>query len=356
MRDLRRMLDANEDRAREALRVLEDLARFTLDHRELSAALKRIRHGLAQAIARVPGGRLALVANRDAAGDVGATVTTANERTRTGTRDLAAASGKRLGEALRAIEEALKGLALPDAAAEVERLRYAAYDAERTLTLALGAADAPQWRLCVVLSAALCPDDDWRRVARAALDAGADCLQLREKALDGGALLDRVRELRDMTADADAALIVNDRPDIALLAHADGVHLGQTDLPVEAVRALAGDRLLVGVSTTSIEQARAALHAGADYCGVGPMFPTATKHTPGGRTDGTVAGVAYLRDYVAHEPDLPPHLAIGGVTAERTRELAAAGCRGVAVSAAICAADDPHAATRAILDALNSDA
>ena len=141
-----------------------------------------------------------------------------------------------------------------------------------------------------------------------------------------------------------AAVIVNDRPDIALLAGADGVHLGQSDLNPKAVRKLAGDALIIGLSTANIEQAKRARDDGTDYCGVGPIFNTTTKHKP------ELAGPAYLREYLAW--DGLPHLAIGGVAPGNVDELAEAGCRGVAVSAAVCSARDPGAAVRPLIEAL----
>ena len=152
------------------------------------------------------------------------------------------------------------------------------------------------------------------------------------------------RRGRGMCREHGAAGVINDRPDIAISAGADGVHVGQEDLPVGAVRKIAGMSLLVGVSTTSMAQAMRAAREGADVCGVGPMFATSTKHKP------TIAGAAYLREYLA-EPATAgvPHVAIGGITPENVGELGAAGCRGVAVSGAVCGAAEPGEVCREIL-------
>jgi thiamine-phosphate pyrophosphorylase len=176
-------------------------------------------------------------------------------------------------------------------------------------------------------------------------------VQLREKALEGGELLARARRLveivREVRGEERAglpAVVVNDRPDVALLAGADGVHLGQTDLPIAEVRRLAGFRLLVGVSTANLEQARAAVRGGADYCGVGPMFATRTKDKP------VLSGPEYLRGYVGDPAtSLRPHLAIGGITPENVGRLYEVGCRGIAVSAVVCGAEDPAGVCRALL-------
>ena len=207
-----------------------------------------------------------------------------------------------------------------------------------------------QWSLCVLITKSLCTRP-WEEVARAALEAGADCIQLREKDLAGRELLRRASLLRAMTNDAGAALIINDRPDIAALAEADGVHLGQTDLPVDEARRIVGDGLCIGVSATTLDQATEALGAGADTLGLGPMFPTTTKPDPGGRTDGSVAGPSLAREVLAKHPGTP-HLAIGGIGPVNIEELREAGVRGIAVSGVVCAADDPGSITSRLLEAM----
>ena len=207
-----------------------------------------------------------------------------------------------------------------------------------------------QWSLCVLITDSLCARP-WEEVARAVLDAGADCIQLREKHLAGRELLRRASLLRAMTNDAGAALIINDRPDIAALAEADGVHLGQTDLPVDEARRIVGDGLCIGVSATTLDQASEALRAGADTLGLGPIFPTTTKPDPGGRTDGSVAGPSLARAVLTKHPGTP-HLAIGGIGPENIDALREAGVRGIAVSGVVCAADDPGSIASQLLEAM----
>ena len=189
----------------------------------------------------------------------------------------------------------------------------------------------------------------WADTLRAVLAGGADCIQVREKSLADRDLLARVRAAIDIARPAGAAVVVNDRADVALAAGADGVHVGQGDLPPGEVRRLAGDRLFVGASTHSLDEARASVAAGAHVCGVGAMFASPTK------PDVAPSGPAYLRAYLAAFPHVP-HLAIGGIDAGRAAELAALGCRGVAIGAAACAARDPAAAVHAIRAALESPA
>jgi thiamine-phosphate pyrophosphorylase len=329
-----RLLDANANRAREALRVMEDAARFLLDHAELQAGLKILRHDLAEAVRDLP----ELATQRDTPGDVGTTVTTPSEQTRAGAADVVRAAGKRLSEALRSLEEYAKVLpppAGPTAAARFEALRYRGYTLEQRLNAALAGGRARQWRLCVLLTESLCRLP-WREVLDQVLGAGADCVQLREKSLEDGELLHRAGHVAERCRAHGAAAIVNDRPDIALLAGADGVHLGQTDLPPREVRKLTGTQLLIGVSTSNLAEARAAKAAGVDYVGLGPMFPTTTKHKP------VLAGPAYLREYLADKTlGALPHLAIGGIGPDNLLQLIDAGVCGIAVSWIACATQEP---------------
>jgi thiamine-phosphate pyrophosphorylase len=190
--------------------------------------------------------------------------------------------------------------------------------------------------------------------ARLALRGGADIIQLREKEAKDREILSLARDLREMTHDAGALFIVNDRPDIARLAGADGVHLGQTDLPPAAARAILGPDGIIGVSTHSVEQARQAVADGADYIGVGPMFPTATK----GYSEGV--GPSYIRE-AASVAGLPL-VAIGGITPERVPEILRMAPERhviIAVSSAILQAPDIEAAAgcfkTVIMNALHSD-
>jgi thiamine-phosphate pyrophosphorylase len=343
MNPLHRIVDANANRAREALRVMEDVARFGLDDAALVGALKSLRHGLRTALDQPALDKGLLVAARDAAEDVGQDIKTDAELSRTGLRDIASAAAARLGEALRSIEESAKALGAN--AVPIEQLRYEAYRVEQRLLQSLPTGACPQWRLCVLVTESLCARP-WAEVARFAIEGGADCIQLREKALSDRETIARIHALREIAAGR-AAVILNDRVDLALACGATGVHLGQTDLGASEARDIAGHRLLIGVSTSNLAEAHAAVLAGADYCGVGPMFATTTKHKP------VLSGPEYLSAYLAN-PVLAqrPHLAIGGISSQNVDQLRRAGCRGIAVSSAVCGADDPAEACRRLLAGL----
>jgi thiamine-phosphate pyrophosphorylase len=180
--------------------------------------------------------------------------------------------------------------------------------------------------------------------ARAGMGPGAVAVQLREKDLEACTLLELARPLRALTARFGAALYVNDRVDVALAAGADGVHLGQEDLPLAAARPLVPAGFIIGVSTHDEEQARAAAAAGADYIGFGPCFATRSKRNP-----DPVVGVERLAR-VCRDVRIPV-VAIGGITLDTVRAVAAAGAAAAAVIAAVNRSADPIAAARAVVAA-----
>ena len=331
--DAARALDASANRAREALRVAEDYCRFCLDDALLSGELKRLRHDLTAALASLPVGML--LEARETLRDVGTTLSTAAERERHSLREVAHANLKRLQEALRSLEEFGK-LFGGDLGARLEELRYRSYTLERAILL--GATARERLAGCtvqVLLTGSLCSAAlDWT-IAEAAA-GGATVVQLREKKLTDRELLERARNVRRWTRQAGVLFIVNDRPDIARLAEADGVHLGQDDLPVKEARRIVGPDLLIGVSTHDVEQVRRAVLDGASYLGVGPTFPSGTKEF------SELAGLEFVRQAVA-ETSLPLFV-LGGINARTLPAAVAAGARRIAVSQAVCQAEDPRAA------------
>ncbi len=347
-RGLGRLIDANANRASEGLRVLEDLARFELNDQDLAAELKAIRHDLAEGVRSVLPDRVQRLALRDTPGDVGTALSTPGEKARENLASIASAGGGRACEALRVLEEVSKMVASKMAPpGPFEALRYRVYEASRRVEVALSGRRARQWRLCVLISRSLCKHPAWQEVARGAIEGGAECLQLREKNLESRDLLEAARELVEIARPAGVAVIINDRADVALACGADGVHLGQTDLSVRDVRAIGGASLLVGVSCSTLAHAQQAARDGADYLGLGPMFPSATK------PKDTLTGPSLVRDVLADPLTADsPHLAISGIDAGNVGELARLGCRGVAVSSAVCASKDPAGACREILDSL----
>jgi thiamine-phosphate pyrophosphorylase len=334
--EILRILDANVNRTREALRVIEDYARFVLDDADAAETVKHCRHAL-RTIINAAGGD-ALLAARDIVSDVGRDLKTAAELERGSVEDVVRAAFGRWSEATRALGEYGK-LVSPTAATAAETLRYRGYELQQRIvlrgTLRRRFRDV---RLYVLITEALCRRP-WLETAEAAIRGGAGCLQLREKELPDAELLRRARQMRELTARHDVLLAVNDRPDIARLAHADIVHVGQDDLSVQEVRRIAGARVLVGKSTHTLAQFEAALAEEPDYLAIGPMFPSETK------PQEHIAGPQILA--AARSRTTLPLVAVGGITPQNAAELTAAGATSLAVCAAILSAPDPQAAAAA---------
>ena len=329
-----RLLDANANRAREALRVVEDYARFVLDDAGLSQELKHLRHELGAATRSFVA---EAILHRDTPNDVGTTIKTNGELSRADVADVVVAAGKRLGEALRAVEEFMKTVRPADAS-KVEGLRYRFYDIEQRIAFTLRPAVCgfTAVRLYVLITESICRIP-WLDAAEQAILGGADCVQLREKELEGAEFLRRARQLTTLCKEHRVPCVINDRPDVAILADADGVHVGQGDLPARETRKLVGAGRIVGVSTHNLEQARRALADGADYIGIGPVFRSPTKPRD------LIAGLGFARD-VAHKLPQIPAVAIAGIDAGNVDEVLATGICAVAVSSAVLAAHDVRAA------------
>jgi len=333
-----RILDAAANRAGEGLRVVEDYLRFALNDRFLTEQLKACRHQLAQALQLLP--TSALLSCRDTPSDVGTSLHSRHERQRQSLLEVVRADFRRVQEACRSLEEFGKRVS-PEFSSAAGQVRYQVYTLERAVFTAAHSADRlAGCDLYLLLTESLCPRGSGP-VLRGALEGGVRIIQIREKTLADGALLAHARRVREKTAAAGALLIINDRPDLAVLCDADGVHVGQTELSVADARRIVGPHRLVGVSTHSLEQARKAVLDGADYVGIGPTFPTKTKNF------SELAGLRYVTE-AATEISLPG-FCIGGITTRNLPQVLEAGGRRVAVSGAICGAEDPETATRELL-------
>ncbi len=331
-----RIIDANLDRIGEGLRVLEDLARFGLNDADLARRLKETRHSLLTTGWPPP---QQLLQARDAASDVGIDLETTDQQR---SRDLpatAVANARRVQEALRVIEEMAGHAGL--AAERFRRARFELYELEQTLFSRLGRQDKTSRLrgLYTIIDTRFLKGRSHIEVARQIIQGGATTIQLRDKTTVKKDLLPIARELRNLCAEHNVLLIINDHLDLALATGADGLHLGQDDLPVkEARRLLAIDQIL-GISTRTVGQATAA--EGADYIAVGSIYPTKSKEST------EVVGLERLRQIRAAVR--LPIVAIGGITADSAAAVITAGANAVAVISAILSAGDITTATREII-------
>ncbi|MHC4462101.1 MAG: thiamine phosphate synthase [Planctomycetota bacterium] len=334
-----RIIDANFNRAREAIRVIEDFCRFALNSAPLTKRAKQLRHELSAAIDRLDAGRL--ISSRDTPGDVGIYRTVDKQLQRTNLEECFTAGCKRLTEALRTLAEITQTLNRP-VAGIIEKLRYAAYTLEKDIVVFSEPAEKfKRVGLYVIISSSL--PTDVLSLTHRCVAGGADCIQLRAKDADDDKLFAMAVEFVQICRAGDVLSIINDRADIAVVAGADGVHLGQNDLPIEQARKLQLAPLIIGKSTHSFEQLGAACKEHPTYVSFGPVF--ATKIKPSAKP----VGLEYVREGTEKLGDTGVgHVAIGGVTLDNVEEVLKAGAGAIAVCAAVTEAADPRAACRAL--------
>ena len=340
-----RIIDANFNRGREAARVVEEYCRFALNSPLLTQRAKRLRHELCAAVGRLDAGRL--IASRDTHGDVGAGRTVENQLVRGGLKDCLTAGCKRLTEALRALAETTQTINR-EVAETMEKLRFDAYALEKDIALfGEPAQKFGRVGLYVIITSNL-PVEIISLASKCAA-GGADCVQLRAKAIADDSLFAVAVQFVRICNEAGVLSIINDRPDIAVAAGADGVHLGQNDMPVEQVRRLQMTPLIIGKSTHSIEQVRSACGELPTYAALGPVFPTPTK--PGVKA----VGLEYVRRGAKELAGAGiAGVAVGGITADNVEDVLRAGADAVAVCSAVTRASDPAAACRALKQKLVS--
>jgi len=332
-------MDANLDRLGEGLRVLEDVARFVLGDVALTERLKRLRHEM---IPMDPNLKRRLLAARDAEGDLGRKSSVAGIERR-GLEDVVIANARRAQESLRVLEEFAKLPEIPPeiAGRDFERARFELYDIERELVFDLDRSrkrESIRGLYIIIDAEALRGSVSELEAARRAIAGGVGVLQYRDKVHSRREALSIAQELRDCCARAGVLFIVNDWADIALAVEADGLHIGQEDLPVNVVRKTLPPEMIIGCSVRTVPQAQRAEAEGADYLGVGSVYPSPTK--PGAEVIG-VAGLRAVKGAVS-----VPIVAIGGIAETNAGEVIGAGADGVAVIGAVLNAADITEATR----------
>ncbi len=332
-RTVYRILDANFNRAREALRVMEDYVRFCLNDPFFNKMTKSCRHTLADLYQNLS--HQELLAARDTPEDVGTEISTAQEMNRLDNKNVLLAAGKRLTEALRSLEEYGKVID-PDFAAKIELLRYQAYDIEKKINQRLqNSQRLDDVKLYVIVTQAYCQNSLLETVEKI-LEGGVDCIQLREKELDDKQLLKTAKEICQCCHAHNALFIMNDRADIARLAGADGVHVGQDDLSISQARQIIDSQVLVGKSSHDVVEADNVIAESADYLAIGSIFASSTK--PDVEVIGTDA-IAKIREKTAM-----PIYAIGGVDHSNAHKVIQAGANGIVVCQALINQSDPKGA------------
>jgi thiamine-phosphate pyrophosphorylase len=325
-----RILDANLDRAREGLRIIEEWCRFGLNHSRLSDECKQLRQELASW--HTPDLRTA----RDTPGDPGTELTHPQEERRASLGTLLQANFCRVQEALRVVEEYGK-LYNPTMGIAFKQMRYRVYTLESCLLGYQRHQLLARSHLYLVTS----PMEGLLNVVEAALQGGLSLVQYRDKDTADLDRLEMARQLRQLCQQYGAIFLINDRVDLALAVDADGVHLGQQDMPIAIARQLLGPQKIIGRSTTNPEEMQRAIQEGADYIGVGPVYETPTK------AGKAPVGLEYIH-HVAKNVSIP-WFAIGGIDVNNIKEVINAGAQRVAVVRAIVHAEQPTLVTQYFL-------
>ncbi|MBI4780501.1 MAG: thiamine phosphate synthase [Oscillatoriophycideae cyanobacterium NC_groundwater_1537_Pr4_S-0.65um_50_18] len=338
-----RILDANLDRAREGIRIIEEWCRFGLHSPQLTEECKQLRQELASWHTDD------LRQARDTPNDPGIALSHPQEEQRSSVAQVLRVNLCRVQEALRVLEEYGK-LYSAELGAACKQMRYRVYALESNLTQAQKSSEQESLAqrlqklerspLYLVTS----PVERLLETVEAALKGGLTLVQYRDKTADDQVRLARATDLRQLCHQYEALFIVNDRPDLALAVGADGVHLGQEDLPIAVARQILGDRVLIGRSTHCPDDLKRAIAEGADYVGVGPVYATPTK------VGRPAAGLDYVR-YAAEHSSIP-WFAIGGIDAENLPEVMAAGADRISVVRAIMEAEQPTLSTQVFMSKL----
>lgn len=365
MKSCMRIVDANLNRVAEGIRVIEDFFRFsfnsennfdvkTFDNREkhiklaepskfvesskLVESLRELRHNVRKFTANIS---FELLTNRDVKEDIGFNISQNStlDKREEGTLDIITANFKRIQEGLRSIEESLKSMNYYEDAKQYESLRYASYNLEQecfsfmTQQQKQRKSKFPVTDIYCLTDHALSCGRSNIEVVNEMIRAGVKIIQYREKEK---AAFEKYREcvqIREMTKAAGVTFIVNDDVALAMMVGADGVHIGQSDYPVAAVRRLVGQDFIIGLSTHAPEEAVKAQNAGVDYIGVGPIYSTKTK-----KDVCSPVGQAYL-EYVVKNISIP-FVAIGGIKESNLHEITSRGAKCVAMVSEITGAED----------------
>jgi thiamine-phosphate pyrophosphorylase len=342
-----RMIDANLNRCSEGLRVLEDVARFILNDAELCQQLRTLRHDLARETESLS---VELLSQRDAGHDVGHMSSREKElnmktSSLQGLLDLVTANAKRVEESLRVVEELAK---LPEISsvlnsASFDQARFALYTLERDLISRILRRDKIEGMagLYVILDRQFLVGSDEQDIARQIIKGGARVIQLRDKQSKMGELLLVAQKLRELCSQADVLFIINDYLDLAMAVDADGLHVGQEDLPLPVVRRELPIDKIVGCSVTTLSQATKAQAEGADYIAVGSIFPTTTKK------EATVVGLNILKEL--KRTISTPLVAIGGINQNNIGEVVSAGADAIAVISAVLDEEDIRTAVQKLV-------
>ncbi|MDD5455276.1 MAG: thiamine phosphate synthase [Candidatus Ratteibacteria bacterium] len=332
-----RIIDANINRAREGLRVIEESFRFVFEKKEIADKLRSIRHEISRIplLLRTP--FTCLLSSRESQKDVGSK---RKEKKRSNLQEIISSNFSRVEESVRVLEEYSR-LLNPKATPKIKKIRFDLYDLQKYIQLSLYRKNlASRLGLYIITDKKIAGKSN-EQIVKEALKGGADTIQLRDKDLSYKKLLVEAKKIRKIIPENKAIFIVNDNVDVALCSGADGVHLGKDDMPVKEARKILGEDKIIGVSCDNIREAEKAEKDGADYISLGPVFPTDTK-----KDVPSPLGVKVIKE--AKRKISIPIVAIGGINESNIRSVLNAGADSVAVISAVLKSDNINLKTASI--------
>lgn len=315
MNKVERIIDANQNRCVEGLRVLEDYSRFIRDDNDMSSQIRSLRHFIRKSLGQ------RWISHRDSGKDVGKRVSASNQLDqKVGIAQLLRANCSRVAESLRVLEEYLKVLGQYDLSKAVEAKRFDFYQIEKKLVMAYNV------RGLYALTSDGTEEEVLAQVQRF-IDHKVPWIQYRDKHRDQKSIELISHKVVELAKGTQSRIIINDYPDIAMAVGADGVHVGQDDLSVQEVRRIAPE-LLVGVSTHNQQQFDGAVSMSPDYIALGPIFETTTKVNP-----EPCEGLSFA-EYARQSTQIPL-VAIGGINTTNLSQIMSVGVDSIAMTAAI---------------------
>jgi thiamine-phosphate pyrophosphorylase len=340
--DILRIIDANLNRTAEGLRVLEDIARLSLNNSSISSQLKTMRHKVVQTSSAF---QQELLWSRDSLNDVGLDTKVDGEPEGKELSAILIANARRVQESLRVLEELSKvSGVLPELSSDdYKQDRFSLYSLEQEMLGLLFRQD----KLKRLAGLYVIIDGQWLKgrshieITRQVIRGGASVIQLREKTMSKRDILPLAREISQICREQNILFIVNDYLDVALDCKADGLHVGQTDLPLATARRLLRPDQILGCSANTVQNALAAQSEGADHIGVGSVFATSSKE------DANVIGLDRLHEII--KAVSLPVVAIGGINKDNVTRVVAEGSAAVAVISAVVSADNPELAARELV-------
>jgi thiamine-phosphate pyrophosphorylase len=341
-----RIIDASINRIGEGLRVLEEFARLSLDDAVLTRQLKNLRHKIVHIESRL---QQRLIQARDAGGDIGADMEAPGQEKMRDFTETIVANARRVQESLRVLEELARESGPGLRTEDYRQARFALYTIEKELLLKMLRRDKIQrlTGLYVIIDTAFLKGRSHLDVAAQVIKGGAEIIQLRDKGHGVRDFLAEAGDLKRLCTEKNVLFIVNDSLEIALAVDADGLHVGQDDLPLETARLLLPLDKILGASARTIEEARKAKEAGADYLGVGAMYATDTKAV------AEVVGPGRIKEIKSAVG--MPVVAIGGINENNIGEVMEAGAAAAAVISAVMSAADIEKATRRLIETIKGE-